>query len=227
MLVKDVIHYLENGELATAFDKFTDADDFDMLMSNLRIALTTLCTRFPLIEKQVVIQRFPHISTYVLNSRYAVSNRDSPELYKYILDTIEDPFKDDVLSIRSGYSEHGAEIMLNDYSRPMSSFFVNGNQIQIPNTVHCGELAVFIYQANHPEIVDEDSPILIPDYLLEALLAYLSSRMFGTRTDEAAMKQAANYIAKYDAECERVKELNLIPNCNTVTNVKPIRGGWI
>lgn len=227
MLVRDFIHYLENGELATAYDKFSDPDDLDMLMSNIRIALTTLYTRFPLIEKQVTIQRFPHISNYVLDRRYAVSNRESTELYRYILDTLEDPFTNDVISIRSGYTGDGREVMLNDYSRPTNTFFVSGNTIQIPDTLYCGELAIFIYQANHPVITDENSPLLVPEYLLEALLAYVSSRMFGTRSDEAAMKQAANYLGKYDAECEKVKEFNLIPNCNTVTNIKPIRGGWI
>ena len=89
--------------------------------------------------------------------------------------------------------------MLNDYSRPTNTFFVSGNTIQIPDTLYCGELAIFIYQANHPVITDENSPLLVPEYLLEALLAYVSSRMFGTRSDEAAMKQAANYLGKYDA----------------------------
>lgn len=225
MKVKDFISYLENGELATAFDKFSDADDYQMLLSNINVSLLTLYTDLPLLEKHVYLQRFPHIANYVLDSRYAVSNTRSTEIYKYILDTEENPFQDDVIAIRFAYTPFG-EIMINDYNNPTRSWFVSGKTIQIPNTMLCGEIASVCYQAKHPEVFSPDDELQIPEFITEGFLAYVSSRMFLTRTDERASQLAANYLEKYKSEVDRVRENNLLSQF-TVTNIRPIRGGWV
>ena len=62
LLVKDVIDTLRNGDLATVFANVPAEDNYEKIIVNLNSALTYVCNRFSIIEKQLTLQRYPHLS---------------------------------------------------------------------------------------------------------------------------------------------------------------------
>lgn len=97
-------------------------EQFPAIINALNLELTQLYSRYPVLEKDVAFRRFPEISLYHLTRRYCRSNDESKELYKYILDTKDNPFLGDVLKIENAYTESGQHIVLNDNNNPRAWF---------------------------------------------------------------------------------------------------------
>lgn len=98
-------------------------EQFPAIINALNLELTQLYSRYPVLEKDVAFRRFPEISIYHLTRRYCRSNDESKELYKYILDTHDNPFLGDVLKIENAYTESGQHIVLNDNNNPRAWFY--------------------------------------------------------------------------------------------------------
>lgn len=169
MYLSKLFKQLATGELsqvAISENGNIQEDSYDAIVTHLNIGLTKLYTRFPLLEKEVVIQQFAHITLYTLSSQYAYTNDDSTEPYKYIIDSEENPFEDDVLRIEQAFDEGGVPISINDeFSSNRVIFTPSYDSVQIPLPEE--ENSIFItYRANHPEISLEDETIVttIPGY---------------------------------------------------------------
>lgn len=169
MYLSKLFKQLATGELsqvAISENGSIQEDSYDAIITHLNIGLTKLYTRFPLLEKEVVIQQFEHITQYRLSSKYAVSNEDSTEVYKYIIDSTDNPFMDDVLRVEQVFDEEGNYIKLNDEYTDGRVFFTPAyDLLQIPMPEENN--AVFVtYRADHPEVVLEDQEVTttIPGY---------------------------------------------------------------
>lgn len=227
MKVFEVLEYMKNSDLATLERDIPHEKFMDFFFSNLNLGLLALCSKFPVLEKQLEIRRFPHMSIYKLSRDYCLSNWESKKEPKYIIDTEEEPFLDDVLTIISGFDSHGREILLNDLNRPITTMFTGVHSINIPETNHWDEKAYFIYRAKHPKVTCIEEDLLIPDYFLDALTYYIASRMYATKTDQESLGLHQQYVQMYEAEVQRITQENYMPNSNTPHNIKPILGGWI
>jgi hypothetical protein len=227
MKLKDLINILRYGELTNI--SWDNESRIPQVIAQINLGLLNLYSKFPILEKSVAIAQYPHISIYNLTSQYARTNTESTETYKYILDTQLDPFKDDILQITAATDEFGRSIPLNDDNAPDSWFLPAYNQLQIPNAT-LDETAFLIYRAKpeyiDPETKDLDIEVFMPQYLVDPLVNYVAYKIFIGMGGENA-QIAAIYQQLYEKQCMDIANSNLLNNSNSVTNIKPLIGGYV
>lgn len=237
MKLSEVFEMLQYGELANVsvsgnIDEEVDirTEDYPLLISHINLALTDLHTKFNLKEKEVVIQQYADIPYYELDSKYAVTNTESSEEIKYIVDNVYSPFIDDVLRINAAFDEKGCELPINDENQCNSIFLNSYKRIQVPYPNP--ENAIWLtYRANHEKLSmsnpDLDADVNIPAYCVEALLSYVASRVHSQRTAQDAQGLSVNLMAKYQMICDQIEEKNVLHNSPSNTNFKLGERGWV
>ena len=200
-------------------------EQFPAIINALNLELTQLYSRFPVLEKDVAFRRFPEISIYHFTRRYCRSNDESKELYKYILDTKDNPFLGDVLKIENAYTESGQHIVLNDNNNPRSWFTPSFDTIQIPNTTDIDtRIAIIGYKAKpehiDPNTTDFEKDIYIPSYLEEPMIYGITMRVAERLPTQTGMQVVQMAQAKYKELCDNVDTLNLFHENNVSTNIK-------
>ena len=227
MQLKELLDTLKYGELSVmSWDE--ESNRLPQVISYINQGLINLYTKFPVLEKQVIVQQYPQISIYNLTSEYARTNTESMQYTKYILDTPFEPFTDDILLVTGLCDEYGRPIPLNDDNDPNSYFLPAFNQLQIPNANE-EETTFVIYRAKpkyiEPTTKDYEQDVFLPLVLVEPLCCYVASKILGAigSQEELARSQALN--ERYTALCGEVVTNNLLGNNVTSTNIKPrIRG---
>lgn len=222
MMLLDLMKDLTYGELAQfkigefipgEFESAPDPTRYEQLISAVNLGLKEIYKRFFLSSKEIYIQQYEQISTYILSSAYAQSNVASTEDPKYIMDTAALPFEDDILKIEEVYDEEGNKLPLNDITEDLSVFTPNYRSIQVPYPDNENTMSVQ-YRASHPRIVytaDIDPAtveILLPNSLHEALLYYVASR-FAASLGHDQGNEGQQYYQKFIASCKMVEELGL------------------
>lgn len=200
-------------------------EQFPAIINALNLELTQLYSRYPVLEKDVSFRRFPEISLYHLTRRYCRSNDESKELYKYILDTRDNPFLGDVLKIENAYTESGQHIVLNDNNNPRAWFTPSFDTIQIPNTTDIDtRIAIIGYKAKpehiDPNTTDFEKDIYIPSYLEEPMIYGITMRVAERLPTQTGMQVVQMAQAKYKELCDNVDTLNLFHENNVSTNIK-------
>lgn len=200
-------------------------EQFPAIINALNLELTQLYSRYPVLEKDVAFRRFPEISLYHLTRKYCRSNDESKELYKYILDTKDNPFLGDILKIENAYTESGQHIVLNDNNNPRAWFTPSFDTIQIPNTTDIDtRIAVIGYKAKpehiDPNTTDFEKDIYIPSYLEEPMIYGITMRVAERLPTQTGMQVVQMAQAKYKELCDNVDTLNLFHENNVSTNIK-------
>ena len=200
-------------------------EQFPAIINALNLELTQLYSRYPVLEKEVAFRRFPEISMYHLTRRYCRSNDESKELYKYILDTKDNPFLGDVLKIENAYTESGQHIVLNDNNNPRAWFTPSFDTIQIPNTTDIDtRIAIIGYKAKpehiDPNTTDFEKDIYIPSYLEEPMIYGITMRVAERLPTQTGMQVVQMAQAKYKELCDNIDTLNLFHENNVSTNIK-------
>ena len=200
-------------------------EQFPAIINAINLELTQLYSRYPVLEKDVAFRRFPEISLYHLTRRYCRSNDESKELYKYILDTHDNPFLGDVLKIENAYTESGQHIVLNDNNNPRAWFTPSFDTIQIPNTTDIDtRIAIIGYKAKpehiDPNTTDFEKDIYIPSYLEEPMIYGITMRVAERLPTQTGMQVVQMAQAKYKELCDNVDTLNLFHENTVSTNVK-------
>ena len=238
MKLADIFEALTYGELSqlalgnlVADDAESEVDpkDYAKVMSHINMGMSKLYSTFFLSSREVIVQLYDHIQLYTIDARYAVTNTDSEEPIKYIMDSIYEPFVDEVLNIESVYNEGGELMLLNDHTEPWSIFTPGYNQIQIPFPEKHNSMVVH-YRAEHPKVkftsgMDPTKiDVGIPNGLLQSLLYYVAHRAnAGTNVDQGA--NALSYYQKYTASVREAKLAGIGINTN-LTNTKLDKAGW-
>lgn len=237
MKLYEVFEMLQYGELANVsisgnIDEEVGirTEDYPLLISHINLALTDLHTKFNLKEKEVVIQQYVGLPYYELDSKYAVTNTESSEEIKYIVDSVYSPFIDDVLRINAAFDEKGRELPINDENDCNSIFLNSYKRVQVPYPNP--ENAIWLtYRANHGKLSmsspDLTVDINIPAYCVEALLSYVASRVHSQRTSQESQGLSVNLMAKYQMICEQIEEKNVLHNSPSNTNFKLGERGWV
>ena len=190
-----------------------DAKSYAHLISHINLGLTELHKRYLLSAKEIYVEQYDHILTYQLHSDFAATNTESAEVYKYILDTAENPFRDDILKIEMVFNEIGEELFLNKRVEEDSLFTPTHTSIQLPSALFCNTLAVQ-YRANHPKLdftygMDpSEIEILLPDSLKLALLYFIANRAFGVQNTDQG-QHASVYFKKYEEACMKFELFGL------------------
>lgn len=234
MFLSEIFEQLTQGELQQLAMSGVDnigiqTCDYPKILPHINLGLIELYKRFPLKKSEVVLQQYDHIQLYELNSRFAETNTESTETYKYIKDSVYYPFKDDVLRIEKVFNEDGQELFLNDYTQHWSMFTPSYNVLQVPWPEKENSVIVH-YRASHAKIEldglnPETTEVHIPPGFLEPLLLYVGGRAFSSlNSDQDA--EGNNYLAKFEASCKKIEDLNLM-NTNDSANLKLEHAGWV
>lgn len=237
MTLEDVFIGLTTGELAQLDIGGREhdgilPDDYKKVIPHVQLGLRDLHTRLPLREREVTIQQYDNMSFYKLDNEYAITNtrQATDGTPKYIMDTPTSRFTNDIIRIEQVFDELGREIPLNKSEVENGAFTPAYNVIQFPQAV--GTNAVYItYRADHPPIfLGTTDPstveIMIPDYLLQALLFFVASRMFHTVTGQDTLGIAEMYRAKYLEEIALVEKHNTLRDNNPNYNYNIRNRGW-
>lgn len=199
------------------------ASDIPAVINQINMGLTALHTQFPLKERELVIQQFDHITEYKLNSLYALTNDDPSINYKYIMDSVENPFLDDLIRIERAFDEGGNSVPLNDDYADQSWFTVAWDTIQITRPVSTN-VSIIMYRAKHPTIpVDVDTSrtlVDIPPMLEEALQAYVASRCYVALGNQSSAQLSSYYSARYNEQIDIVERKNSFHSSDGDSNIK-------
>lgn len=220
---------LNNTSVITDDKKDIEPDMKEYILEFINEGLTRLHSRFPLKTNNVFVEMREGRTEYPLLARYSFMGFD-PALaqYPFIMDSVSNPFKEDVIKILMVYDSEGQRRELNDSHNPHGLFTPRPDTLQCIRPRHCEVLTV-TYQAKHPTVtVDgENQEIDLPDTLLPALKYWVAYSYYtGLNTAESTSK-AAEYLQMYESICGEVKDYDLGSSSESSTNTLFERRGWI
>lgn len=225
----------ESGEISPS--------NYPKILSHVNLALTALYKRFPLKEGQLTVALQTGRITYPLTSAYAVANRRSRESVRYIVDTQDEPFINDILKIERVYTDTGFEMGLNDEAdkytctTPTSTTLrvpasVVSQSMDLPQELRTTNLTV-VYRANHPTLAvslggfDPDRvEVELPYSHLEPLLLNIASRVHNPIGMTNEFHAGNSYAAKYEMACAELERVNLRVDQGS-QNTRLEKNGWV
>lgn len=203
------------------------------IVSTANEALLALYTRFILKENNLLLEMREAQTNYHLLKRYAWSNYDPekpPARYDmpYILDSISEPFEEDVIKVMTVHNTFGQKMPLNDTESPLSVFSPQSNTLQVPFPIP-GQALSIEYQAKHAKLdhCDCDMEIELPDVLWRALKAYIAGRTYGNMNTQENTIKGQEHMLTYEAICQEVVDLDLVSNSTSTTNSRFEKRGFV
>ena len=236
MKLREVITLLSQGELASVnlggvAEQGVHPVHYPMIVNHLNLGLTDLHSRFNLKVKELYLQLVEPINVYTLHSKYRYYNTTSTEPVKYIIDSPEEEFKDDLLSIIAVYDSAGGLIDLNSSRGNRVVFTPRYDQLQVPYYTN-GELMSVAYRAMPEKLlwVDEgqsmDQVIDLPHSLIQALLLYVGYKVYGSKLDVDSVGKSNLYYQQYELSCMQSMNQGLVLP-NGFANFKLEQNGWV
>ena len=226
MVLSDVLDYLKYGELSQiGISDYSIDENRKRVISNINLGLTEIYKRLELKQSEVIIQQYPQIGTYHLLDKYTQTKGSS--YINYIMDSPHDEFYEStVITIQQLFTEDREEVPINDDDRVYSVFIPTPNSIQIPYAEEENAFSIiYLAKPKNIELDAEDSTYIeLPDYLVEALLVYVASRV--TMTVNSETSDTANYFAKFEGIINNIKMQGLV-NKENFSNFKLINNGWV
>ena len=214
------LHIAENGVIKEAA--------VPQLLDAANMGLLRLYSMFILSERDVVVQMYKHITNYHLLPRFAETNLDSPEPYKYIKDLGKEPFRDDVIRISEVYGNQGNKIPLNDSWFPGSIYTPQYNILQVPMPSD-GDYLTVVYQAKPKPILEEDMDYDLQDvpwFLLDALRAFIAARIFSDINSPETAAKASVLMETFKSVCNDAFMNGQVTTVEETKNTKFRKGGW-
>lgn len=248
MQLSQIFEMLTTGELAQVFvggatqGEITEAN-YRTMGNHVMLGLTSLYKRFNLKQGRINLQLQEDQTTYPLHSRYAVQGKRSLEPVRWIQDTSDEVFMDDILKILSVTGDAGVEFPLNDYTDCYSVMTPTMETVRVPldvvnyttGTPEIWKTAnlLITYQANHPAIVPplgffdpQLTVVELPQSHVQALLYYVASRVNNPIGMGQEFNAGNTWFVKYENECVRLgADGDQIDN--TVWNDRARRNGWV
>lgn len=216
--------------------------DYPKILGHVNLGLADLFTRFTLRQGRLVLALQPGKASYALSSNYAVNNPRSTEAVRYIIDTPEEPFKDDINKIERIVTDSGYELGVNIEGDSESVFTPSATVLRLPKLlVGAGDKPDHLktsqleieYRAAHPIIgkgfgyVDPvRTEVALPYAYLQALLYFIASRAHNPAGMTNEFHTGNSYAMKYQQECARLVEANL-DVVQTRENARLERNGWV
>jgi hypothetical protein len=248
MKLKEIFDQLTYGELSQLNIGGSELGavapaNYDRLLAHVNLALTTLYKRFPLKESKVTVELQPGRLTYPISSKYAVSNASSLEPVRYIKDTVDAPFTDDIHKIERVYASTGFEFALNDLENNYSMMTPTATVLTVPADIVIPPVELdellrtttvdVVYRANHgiipsngedldPNAVEVD----LPYSHLEPLLYFIAARLHTPTGMSNETNMGNTYSAKYEQACLEIELRNLRVD-NVSQPDRLARNGWV
>lgn len=206
------------------------------------LGLTVLYTRFNLKQGELILQLSPSRIVYPLESKYAVNGKFTVEPVRWILDTVDAPFRDDIIKIEQVFTDKDFEMSINNESDCYSCATPRMDSIRVPaDIVQSGpnlpeqlktDTLRLKYRANHPNILPrvgyfnpDTVQLELPHTHLQALLYFIASRVHNPIGMANEFNSANNYAAKFEAECQNLG-FEGVEIDDTRSNQRARRAGW-
>lgn len=188
-------------------------------------ALTTLHGRFLLQVQEVQIRAYSSMTLYPLRKIYA--DQDATLVtQKFISDTVELPFKDDVLKILEIFDDDGVKIPFDVDGAKI--FLPNPSTIQLAEPV-TGDTYFILYQAKHPKLLPNtlEQEVSLPEILVPALEAFVAHLILSPKNGQEHAAKSAEYYAKYEMVCSEVEDKDLVSTSLAQSSEKLDERGFI
>lgn len=234
MKLQEIFDHLKAGEFSQlnfgAGQGVIEEDDnaMDKVLSHINLGLTDLFTKFELRRRRLQLTLQAGQTSYLLTSARAVSKYvptippADPAPEPYIIDTMSDPFQDDVLLVSQVFTDGNFELPLNRLDVPYSLLTSAMNRIEVPLSIVERSLALpsslittgltVIYRANHVTLnpnIGAFNPdrleIELPASHLTALLYFVASRANNPVGLGQEFNAGNTFAAKYDGEVLNLK----------------------
>jgi hypothetical protein len=181
------------------------------LVSYTNKSLLALYSRFVLVERELILRLIADRDTYVFEKVYA--DQDPTVGVKYIEDTAEAPFEEDLLKILQIFDQDMVEMRVNDPGDPRSLFTPDHKSLLVP-LVRTAEYLHILYQAKHPKLVvappvGVTQQIFLPELLHAALEHHIAYQVFSPSTGQEHTVKASEHLAAYNALCLEVEVKDL------------------
>ena len=237
MNLGELFEQLSHGELRQMALGGSEAsgikpDDYPKVIPHINWALTQLHKKFDIRIKRLSIKQYEHISTYELNPKYSQTNTSSTEKWKYIKDSIYQPFDnaDEPLKIISVYKEDGSEYILNDETNAFSLFTPTDLSIQIPYNRKENMMTVH-YRAGHPKLSADGENVLgqevnVSASYLDPLLLAIAGRYLTTSGNAESEAAGNNFLTRFELSCREIRDLGLTKHTHN-RNQKAVINGWV
>ena len=155
-----------------------------------------------------------------------MSSRRSRQPVRFILDSLEVPFLDDIHKIERVLTAQGKELGLNDIANPFACMTPSMSTLTVPSLIvtptsdtpdwlKTDKLNV-VYRANHPIITislglfdPNKVDIELPYSHLEALLYFVASRVNNPIGMNNEFHAGNNYAQKYELACQELERVNM------------------
>lgn len=224
ILLSKIFDDLAYGEFAniamgkSQLDSITEKH-YPRVLSALNLGLTELYKRFKLKEKEFDIHQQTGVSVYYLRTDNMGDVGDLDSETYLVSSNDDDPFADDIIKILEAYDSDGEEVKINFSGDPDNSIFTQAHDIIKMTPSSPLETISIVYQATHPPITITPNfdPKLVklyfPDFILEALLNFVASRIFKGKTSKAAEGEthlSLTFIQQFEHACRKIVELGLV-----------------
>lgn len=250
MKLQEVFNQLTYGELSQLSigggeAGVIDPSNYNRVLAHINLGLTALYKRFNLKQGRITVELDPARTEYPLNNRFAVSNRNSKEVNRYIKDTSAVPFKGDILKVERVLAESGFEFNLNMVDDKLAMATPTASVLRVPQAIlvppddlpqemRTSTLEI-TYRANHPlmvidlEDMDADDVAAIelelPDTHLEPLLLFVAARAHTPLGMQQEGGAGNNWFQKYEMACQEIEDRGLRVDTDSQAD-RLTRNGW-
>lgn len=200
------------------------------LINYINEGLLKLHSRFPLIQKNLIVELQSTIITYPLKLEYAESVGSDVE-YPFIKDRPDQPFAGDVIKILEVHSSCGSELPLNDKGNPHSLFTPQPDVLQVPYP-KAGLVLGVQYQARHPLLLVQGRDLLeqkieIPFFLEAALQNYVAHKVFSHMNGPENTAKSQEFMSHYETICVDIELRDLVNQSFGTTQHKLEMRGFV
>lgn len=190
--------------------------------------LKALYRKFSIREKHFIIEPIEGHDRYTISLDHAVSQDGVTAGPHYIVDTVDDPFDDDVLQFIEAVDSEGNDYVFNDSTRPRSIHTPEPDVLQIPYAKEGVTIAIG-YLGKPTELIDCDGTQLIdlPDSLIPALRAHVAAAFFGPINTTKAQEAHTYNLLRYEDICRDIQASNILMQDRTHIGDRFDNNGWV
>lgn len=200
------------------------------LINHVNTSLTGLYGRFNLYEKEISIEILEDKTEYALKKIHAVTDA-TIGVDKFILDTVDNPFLEDVLKILTIYREYGVELPVNDPGQETSVFTPTIDSLILPSDVP-GDIYYVVYQSLPPKLlmaepINLEQVILLPAVLVPPLEAHIAYQILSSLNGPENAAKGMEHLSRYEMLCLEIENKDLVTSSLVQTHTKLEDRGFI
>lgn len=193
-------------------------------------ALEHLYTKFPIYKRELVLRVIEDRTLYPIMREHADTytteeGGDLPD--KFIVDTEESPYLDDFIMLLKAQTldDDGEKVAvpINDDDSTLSIYTPSYDVIQIVEAT-AGDLYNIVYQASHPVLGlgDLNQAVWLPHILRNALLDFVSAKIFNAMGGTENLARAGLLMASYNDICNEVlnKDIGHLSNFSNTSKLE-------